>query len=280
MAKGDKKNGRNGWKVIGKDAMGRPIFGKDIEPKHRSKYKDTAKRAMDPMRDVGRKPNKEKLESLPPEFSAVFFGQGGSWEDSSPDGNTLYGTHHASGKQVTMSRQGNEIVIAVGDEVQSVIGPTEERELKFRYAENELGGEPLDRKRFANIDFSKDPKTGHSKVEMETTSGSVLSYDIDPESGSATGYITVKDDDGNIVTREIAQNIPVEDVAELSNQIAEEDGKVSPIAKIGQAVIVGKYMKRQWKKYANKPKERMPSIPFSGALAKFFEKGLRPLDGL
>lgn len=279
MAKGDKKNGVNDWEVIGVDKLGRPKFGKKIRPKHRSRYKDTAKRALDPMRDVGEKPNREKLDDLPHEFSAVFFGSGGRWDDASKDGNTLYGTHDSTGKKVVMSRQGNEIIIAVDNQVKSVIGPAEERELKFRYAEMELGGEELDRKRIADINVSKHPKTGDAIIEMETVSGAKLTYEVDRESGSATGYITVEDEDGRVSTREIAQNIPIEDIAELSNQISEEDGKGSPIATIGQAVIIGKYMKRQWRKYANRPKETMPRMPFSGALSRFFEKGLKPLDG-
>lgn len=280
MAKGDKKNGLNGWKVIGVDKLGRPKFGKDINPQDRKKYRDTAKRALDPMRDVNKKPDMDKIDDLPPEFLATFFGDGGRWDDMSKDGNTLYGTYEATGAQVVMSRQGNEIIIAVDNEVKSVIGPAEERELKFRHVEMELGGEEIDRKRMANVDMSRNEETGEIRLEMETMSGTKLTYDIDPESRSATGYITVKDEDGNVVTREIAQNIPMEDVVELSNQIAEEDGKGSMAAKLGQAALVSKYMKRQWKKYSKRPRSEFPNLPFAGPLSKFFSKAFKPLDGI
>lgn len=280
MARGDKKNGVDGWKVIGTDALGRPIFGKDIKPLDKKRYKDTAKRALDPMADVRTKVDKKRLDSLPVEFVSVFFGEGGSWNDISEDGNTIYGTYDATGSDVVMSRHGEEIIIAVDGEIASVIGPPEERELKMQHVEYELQGEEIDRKHINDVDISTDEKTGSRIVKMSTTNGSTLTYRISPDGVHATGYITAADEYGKVETREIAQNIPVEDIVELSNTIAEQEGKSgSIIAKAGEAVVIGKYFKREWKKYSNRPRAEYPNLPFTGAITKFFEKALRPFDG-
>lgn len=278
MARGDKKNGVDGWKVVGVDSKGRPVFEKDIKPQEKRRYKDTAKRALDPMADMRKKVDRGKLNSLPVEFVSVFFGEGGAWSDISEDGNTVYGTYDADGSDVVMSRHGNEIIIAVNGEVKSVIGPPEEREMKMQHVEYELQGEEINRKYVSDVDLSTDEETGARVLKMTTANGSLLTYKISPDGVHATGYITATDEGGKTETREIAQNIPAEDIVELSNAIAEKGGKGSLAATIGQAVVIGKYFKREWKKYARKPKKQFPRLPFTGAITKFFEKALRPLD--
>lgn len=281
MARGDKKNNVNGWRIVGKDVLGRPVFRKDIKPQDKSKYKDIAKRALDPMADMRTKADKDILDGLPVEFTSVFFEDGGKWDDISKDGNTLYGTYHATGEQVAMHRQGNEIVIAVGDKVVSAMGPAEERELKLQHIEYELGGEMVNRKKIATADISTNEETGTKKVVMSTSENSTLTYILSRDGKSATGYITAVDENGNTESREIAQNIPVEDIVELSNEIAEQENKHgSAVATIGQAAMISKYLKKEWRKYAEKDKSELPRIPFSGAISRFFDKALRPLDGM
>lgn len=281
MARGDKKNNIDGWRIVGKDALGRPVFKKDIKPQDKSRYKDVAKRALDPMADMRTKVDHDLIDELPVEFTSVFFEDGGKWDDISKDGKTLYGTSYDTGAQVAMSRQGNEIVIAVDDEIVSVIGPAEERELKLQHIEYELGGEQINRNKISTADITTDEKTGVKKVVMTTSEDSTLTYRISPDGKSAVGYITTVDENGNVENREIAQNIPVEDIAELSNEIAGQENKHgSTVATIGQAAMISKYLKKEWRRHSEKDKEELPRLPFSGALSRFFDKALRPLNGI
>lgn len=281
MARGDKKNNVDGWRIVGKDPLGRPVFKKDIKPQDKSRYKDVAQRALDPMADMRTKADQDILDKLPVEFTSVFFEDGGKWDDISKDGKTLYGTYHATGEQVAMSRHGNEIVIAVGDDIVSVMGPAEERELKLQHIEYELGGEMVNRKKIATADISTNEETGAKKVVMSTSENSTLTYILSRDGKSATGYITAVDENGNTESREIAQNIPAEDIVELSNEIAEQENKHgSAVATIGQAAMISQYLKKEWRKHAEKDKAELPRIPFSGAVSRFFDKALRPLDGI
>lgn len=281
MARGDKKNNVDGWRIVGKDPLGRPVFKKDIKPQDKSRYKDVAQRALDPMADMRTKADQDILDKLPVEFTSVFFEDGGKWDDISKDGKTLYGTYHATGEQVAMSRHGNEIVIAVGDDIVSVMGPAEERELKLQHIEYELGGEMVNRKKIATADISTNEETGAKKVVMSTSENSTLTYILSRDGKSATGYITAVDENGNTESREIAQNIPAEDIVELSNEIAEQENKHgSAVATIGQAAMISQYLKKEWRKHAEKDKAELPRIPFSGAVSRFFDKALRPLDGM
>lgn len=281
MARGDKKNNVDGWRIVGKDPLGRPVFKKDIKPQDKSRYKDVAQRALDPMADMRTKADQDILDKLPVEFTSVFFEDGGKWDDISKDGKTLYGTYHATGEQVAMSRHGNEIVIAVGDDIVSVMGPAEERELKLQHIEYELGGEMVNREKIATVDISTNEETGTKKVVMSTSENSTLTYLLSRDGKSATGYITTVDENGNTESREIAQNIPAEDIVELSNEIAEQENKHgSAVATIGQAAMISQYLKKEWRKHSEKDKAELPRIPFSGAVSRFFDKALRPLDGM
>jgi len=108
-----------------------------------------------------------------------------------------------------------------------------------------------------------------------------LTYRISPDGKSAVGYITAVDENGNVENREIAQNIPVEDIVELSNEIAGQENKHgSTVATLGQVAMVSRYLKKEWRKHSEKDKEELPRLPFSGALSRFFDKALRPLNGI
>lgn len=280
MARNDKKHGVDGWYVSGLDSMGRPSFKKHINPKNRRAYKDTAKRALDPMADVRKKVDTRRIDSLPHEFTSTFYGDGGSWDDVSEDGNTLYGTHHESGKKVVMSRHGNEIIIAVNNEVVEVLGPAEERELKIRHIENEIHGEPINRKYIADVNLRINEETNEKHIEMDTVEGSKLTYKISPDGKSATGWITTTDESGQTTTTEIAQNIPTEDIAELSSEISEQEGKRgSLMSTAAQAVMIGKYLKREWRKRKGKGgSARLPDPPFSKSISQFFSKAFIPFE--
>lgn len=278
MTQGDKKNSVDGWKVVGIDSLGRPVFKKDnpIREGNR-KYKDMAKRALDPMSDIRTKADNDRINSLPPQFLSVFFEEGGKWKDSSHDGNALYGATD-SGSEVVMSRQYNDIVIAVDGEVSSIIGPAEERELRFQYIENELGGqEQIDRKGISSANVSIDENTGKKKVAIITSENTTLSYDISDDGKTATGYITTIGEDGKTDIREIAQDIPTEDIVEVSNEIAEqEDPKKTNIFTIGRALMLAKHLGKEWDRYREKNRKDPPRFLFEGHLARFFDKALVP----
>lgn len=275
MATGDKKNMVDGWRIVGSDTMGRPLYAKEPEPQHRNTYKDAVSRAVNPMSDMGKKFDKKKVENLPQEFWNVFYGSG--WEEVQ-GGDMLIGRlRDPSGNvahEVMMHQKGNDTMILVDGELKAALSPAEKREISLRYAENTLGGEPVNRKHIQDIVFSGGSDGVPQQVTFTTLSGNFVHY-VDNEDGETFSGYHVDRESGEKVL--INDHIPAEDAVEIANMVSKEESGDTPIGKLIQAGVLAKYGYGMYKKNRRKKGGDFP-FPFEKSITKFFGAAVPPFS--